>query len=90
MRIAQTIFIGSITVLTALASPSFAKDASLNSHANVNAQAVHEGPSSPGCHAYQKAPDGSWVELACHEGSENATAPPRGKSASRAASQTSH
>ena len=81
MRIAQTIFVGSIAVLAVLASPLSAKNASLNSHANANAQAVEEAPASPGCHAYQKAADGSWVEIACHEGAGNAPAPSHSKSA---------
>jgi hypothetical protein len=69
--------------LAALASPAFANGSSPNSHANANAQAVEEAPSSPGCHAYQKGPDGSWVELACHEGVETAPAAPvHSKSAS--------
>ena len=81
MRIAQTVFVGSIAVLAVLASPLSAKNASLNSHANANAQAVEEAPASPGCHAYQKAADGSWVEIACHEGAGNAPAPSHSKSA---------
>ena len=77
MRIAQSIFVGSIAVSAALASPALANSSSPNSHANANAQAVEEAPGSSGCHAYQKGPDGSWVELACHEGagSEAAAAP---------------
>jgi hypothetical protein len=84
MRIAQSIFVGSIAVLAALASPALANSSSPNSHANANAQAVEEAPASSGCHAYQKGADGSWVEMACHEGSGNdaaIAAPPR-KSAS--------
>ncbi len=81
MRIAQTIFVGSIAVLAALASPVSAKNTSLNSHANATAQAVEETPASPGCHAYQKAADGSWVEIACHEGAGSAPAPSHSKSA---------
>ena len=75
MRIAQTIFVGSIAVLAALTSPVSAKNTSLNSHANANAQAAEETPTSPGCHAYQKAADGSWVEIACHEGAASAPVP---------------
>jgi hypothetical protein len=84
MRIAQSIFVGSIAVLATLASPALANSLSPNSHANANAQAVEEAPSSPGCHAYQKRPDGSWVELVCHEcaGSDAAAAPAHSKSAS--------
>ena len=81
MQIAQTIFVGSIAVLAALASPVSAKNTSLNSHANASAQAVEEAPASPGCHAYQKAADGSWVEIACHEGAGSAPAPSHSKSA---------
>jgi hypothetical protein len=81
MRIAQTIFVGSIAVLAALASPVAAKNTSLSSHANANAQAVEESPASPGCHAYQKAADGSWVEIACHEGSGGAPTSSRSKAA---------
>ncbi len=79
MRIAQSIFAGSIAVLSTIASPALANGASPNSDAN--AKAVDE-TSSPNCHAYQKGPDGSWVEMACHEGIETAPAPVRAKSAS--------
>jgi hypothetical protein len=82
MRIAQSVFVGSIAVLAALASPAFANSSSPNSHANANAQAVDEAPASAGCHAYQKGPDGTWVELACHEGNESAAAPARSHAAS--------
>jgi hypothetical protein len=51
-----------------------------SSHADANARAVDE-PSAAGCHAYQKGPDGSWVEVACHEGVETAPAPVHTKSA---------
>jgi hypothetical protein len=83
MRIAQSIFVGSIAVLAALASPALANGSSPNSHANANAQAVEDAPASSGCHAYQKGPDGSWVEMPCHEGSgSDAAAAPARKSAS--------
>jgi len=81
MRIVQTIFAGSIAALAAIASPALANGSSPSSHADANAKAVDEA-SSPGCHAYQKGPDGSWVELACHEGIEPAPAPVHAKSAS--------
>ena len=84
MRIAQSIFVGSVAVAVALASPASAKDTSPNSHANANAQATEETPASSGCHAYQKGPDGTWVEMACHEGvgSDAAPTPVHHKSAS--------
>jgi hypothetical protein len=73
MQIAQSIFAGSIAVLAAIASPALANGLSPNSHADANAKAVDEA--SSGCHAYQKGPDGSWVEMACHEGVETAPTP---------------
>lgn len=82
MRIAPSIFAGSIAVVAALAGPAFAAGSSPSSHANANAQATEEAPASSGCHAYQKGPDGNWVEMACHEGIETAPAPVRAKSAS--------
>ena len=80
MRIAPSIFVGFIAVLAALAAPAQANGSSPTSHANANAQATEETPAST-CHAYQKGPDGNWVEMACHEGVETAPAPVR-KSAS--------
>jgi hypothetical protein len=80
MRIAKSIFVS--VVLAALASPALANSASPNSHANANAQATEEAPAAAGCHAYQKGPDGNWVEMACHEGIETAPAPVRSKPAS--------
>jgi hypothetical protein len=74
MRIARPIFAGSIAALAAIASPALANGTSPNSHANANAKAVEEAPQT-GCHAYQKGPDGSWVEMPCHEGVETAPAP---------------
>jgi hypothetical protein len=84
MRIVQSIFVSLIAVLAAVAPPAFANSSSPNSHANTNAQAVEETPVSSGCHAYQKGPDGSWVELACHEGggSDAVAMPAQSKSAS--------
>ncbi|MDE1936271.1 hypothetical protein [Bradyrhizobium sp.] len=84
MQIAQSIFAGSIAVLTAVASPALATGSSPSSHADANAYATSEEPSSSGCRAYQKGPDGSWVEMTCHEGVETAPAPVRhARSASR-------
>ena len=88
MRIALSVFVGSIAVLASLTSPALANGSSPNSHANANAQAVEDVPASSGCHAYQKGHDGSWVEVACHEGSgSDAAAAPARKSASHASSQ---
>jgi hypothetical protein len=46
MRIARSIFVGSVAVLAALASPALANGSNPNSHANANAQAVEEAPAS--------------------------------------------
>ena len=81
MRIAQSIFAGSIAALAAIASPALANSSSPNSHADTNAKAVDE-TSAPGCHAYQKGPDGSWIEMTCHEGIESAPAPVHSRAAS--------
>jgi hypothetical protein len=81
--------IGAIAASLALASPVLAKNSSPKSHADANAQKVDEEGETQACRAYQQAPDGSWVQLACHEGGEGA-APSRGKSASRAPSETAH
>jgi hypothetical protein len=88
MRIAPSIFVGSVAVLATLASPAFATGSSPKSNANANAQAVEDAPPAPGCRAYQKGPDGSWVEMPCHEGSGSAALPaPVRKSANHAAGQ---
>ena len=75
MRIAQSIFAGSIAALAAIASPAFATGSNPNSHVEANAKVTGDNPSSAGCHAYQKGPDGAWVEMDCHEGVETAPAP---------------
>lgn len=77
MRIAQLIFVGSIAVLAGLAAPALAKNS--NSPANANAHKVDDKPASTGCHAYQQAPDGSWIELPCQEAgpTSQAAMPPR-------------
>ncbi|HLX14512.1 MAG TPA: hypothetical protein VKS24_04815 [Bradyrhizobium sp.] len=84
MRIARVIFVGSIAALPTLMAPALAKNSSLNSHANANAQKVDDQPASQGCRAYQQAADGSWVQLSCQEVGPTAQAPARGKSATRA------
>ena len=48
MRIAPSIFVGSIAVLAALASPALANGSSPNSHANANAQAVEDATQKNG------------------------------------------
>lgn len=83
MQITRLVFIVSFAVCAAVSAPSLARNSSLNSHANTNAQKLDEQPAAQGCHAYQQASDGSWVELPCQEGGPTAQAPVRGRSATR-------
>ena len=73
-------FIGAIATSLTFASPASAKNSSPNSHADANAQKVDEEGEAQGCRAYQQAPDGSWVQLTCHEGGSAAPAPAHSKS----------
>jgi hypothetical protein len=82
MQVARLIFAGSIALAAGLAAP--AKNANLNSHANAHAQKIEDKPAAQGCHAYQKAADGSWVELPCQEVGPPSQAPTQRKSATRA------
>jgi hypothetical protein len=84
------IFVGSIGVLAALMAPALAKNASLNSHANANAQKPDEQPAAQGCHAYQQGADGSWVELSCQEAGPTVQAPAQGKSVTKKPEQETH
>jgi hypothetical protein len=81
MRIVS-IIAGSIAVLAAIAAPATATPSSLNSHANANAKQTGENASSPGCTAYQKGSDGTWVQMPCQEGVEAAPVPEHVKHAS--------
>ena len=76
---ASLVFIGAIATFPALASPATVKNTSPNSHADANAQKADEETEAQGCRAYQQAPDGSWMQLGCHEGA--GAAPAHGKSA---------
>jgi len=82
MRIARLIFVGSITGLTALATPALARNSNSNP-ANANAQKVDDTPAAQGCHAYQQAPDGSWIQLPCQEIGPTSQAPTPPKSSTR-------
>ena len=84
MRITGSIFAGSIALAAGLAAPALAKNANLNSHANAHAQKIENKLAAQGCHAYQKAADGSWVELPCQEVGPPSQAPTQHKSAIRA------
>jgi hypothetical protein len=83
MQIARLIFAGWIA-LAAGQAPALAKNASLNSNANAHAQKIEDKPAAQGCHAYQKSPDGSWVELPCQEVGPSPQAPTQRKSVTRA------
>jgi hypothetical protein len=86
MRITGSIFAGSIAVLAIATAPALAKN--LNSNpSNAHAQKIEDKPAAQGCHAYQKSPDGSWVELPCQEVGPTPQAPTHGKSATRAPSE---
>jgi hypothetical protein len=69
MRITRLIFAGSIAALAAVTTPALAKNSNSNSNfpANANAQKIEDKQVAQGCHAYQQAPDGSWVPLPCQE-----------------------
>jgi hypothetical protein len=70
MRIVQLIFTGSIAALAVLTAPVLAK----NSHTQKvdDTSASSASSTSPTCHAYQQAADGSWTSLPCQE---NGSAP---------------
>jgi len=57
MRIAKSIFVGSLAAL--VAAPALAKSS--------DGQKTEDKPASTSCKAYQRAPDGSWTPLPCGE-----------------------
>ena len=57
MRIAKSIFVGSLAALVLVAAPALAK--------NSDGQKTEDNQASVSCKAYQKAPDGSWTPLPC-------------------------
>lgn len=71
MRVAKLIL--ATTALTLLA-PALANQSRVQKPADSEA-------SSPSCHAYQMAPDGSWTQAPCQEA--GAAAQPKPKAASR-------
>ena len=60
MRIATTIFAGSMAALALLTSPALAK--------HSDAARADDKPAASPCTAYQPAADGSWKPLPCEEG----------------------
>jgi ABC-type phosphate transport system substrate-binding protein len=59
MRIAKSIFVGSLAALVLVAAPALAK--------NSDSQKTEDKQASASCQAYQLAPDGSWTPLPCGE-----------------------
>lgn len=59
MRIAKLIFIGSVAALAVLMTPALAK--------HSEPQKTDDKSTSPPCHSYQPAADGTWTELPCQE-----------------------
>jgi hypothetical protein len=84
MRIAQVIFTGSIAALAVLTAPALAK--------NSNTQKIDDPSAlaSPTCHAYQQAPDGSWIPLPCQEPGATSQAQTQHKSANGHADDDTH
>ena len=77
MRIAKSIFVGSLAALVVAATPALAK--------NSDIQRTEDKPASPPCQAYQQAPDGSWRPLPC--GEMGAKAPTPQKNTARSTDQ---
>jgi hypothetical protein len=68
VRIAQLIFVGSVTALAVLAAPALAK------HSGPQKTGDRQDQASSSCHARQQAADGSWTEIHCQEvGSDGQT-----------------
>ena len=59
MRIAKSIFVGSLAALVLVAAPALAK--------NSDGQKMEDKSASTSCNAYQRGPDGSWTPLPCGE-----------------------
>jgi hypothetical protein len=79
MRIATTIFAGSIAALPLLALPALAKQSA--------APKADDKPAASACTAYQPQPDGSWKPLPCEEGVSGAR-PSAGSAAHATAEHT--
>ena len=80
MRIRNAIFVGSVATLAMTASPVLAKNSGAP---KMDDQAATS--TSPACHAYQQAADGTWTQLSCQE--LGGAAQPQRKSATRRSDQ---
>jgi hypothetical protein len=65
MPIAKWVFVGSIAAAAILAAPVLAKDSHVQK--TYDQSSSSSSSTSPPCHAYQQAPDGSWTPLPCEE-----------------------
>jgi len=87
MRIRNAIFFGSIVAAAVLATPVAAKDSQAQ---KTNDQSTASTPStSPPCHAYQQAADGSWTERPC-EAADSPGPTQRRKASARKADEETH
>jgi len=59
MRIASTIFAGSMAVLAVLSAPALAKNSAV--------QRTDEPAAPSPCHSYEQEADGSWKPVPCQE-----------------------
>jgi len=81
MRIAPLIFAGSIAALAVLTAPALARNSNTQKIDDPSALASPNS-ASQGCHAYQQAPDGSWIPLPCQEPGTTSQAQTQHRSAS--------
>jgi hypothetical protein len=88
MRIALLIFTGSIAALAVLTAPALARNSNTQKIDDPPASTASASPnSSQACHAYQQAPDGSWIPLPCQEPGATSQAQTQHKSANRHADE---
>lgn len=80
MRFGHALFIATTAGLLTLAAPTLAK--------NSDGQKSAEPSAASSCHAYQKAADGSWIELPCQE--MGSTGSPHHKAASKSTDVETH
>jgi hypothetical protein len=80
MRFASIAVIGSVTALAIAAAPALARNTS------PQKTETEDKSTSPSCHAYQMAADGTWTVLPCQEAGghiEHRPAPKNGEEAPR-------
>jgi hypothetical protein len=67
MRVMTATFLAAIAALAVGAGPSLARTSDKPADKTADAPKAVNEASSPPCHAYEQAADGSWKELACQE-----------------------